>query len=283
MVPSRRGAVIIPAYNEAAIIKRVLAPLSRIAVDGSIELIVVCNGCVDRTAELAREIPGVQVVELQQGFKPAALNIGDDVASVWPRLYLDADAQISADAVIAVLDRVSRGDVLVASPRSAYDSIGSSRIVRGYFRARHRISLHAFAVWQAGAYALSEVGHARFGCFPAVTGDDFFVDSQFHASEKAIVETAMTVRKTPKTAKDLLAVMRRHRRGNVEIMSSAHKSDDRLQDTSLQTALAVASTVRGPLSAADAFVYLTLSLYARSGYRKSVIWERDESSREPDC
>jgi hypothetical protein len=195
---------------------------------------------------------------------------------------LDADVQISAEAAIAVLDRVSQGDVLAASPRCRYDSEGSSRYVRAYFRARGRITLHESAIWQAGAYALSEAGHARFGHFPAITGDDFFVDSQFHASEKAIVETAVSVRKTPKTVKDLLAIMRRHRRGNVEILSSASKSDDRLRDTSLQTALAVASSVRGPFSAIDALVYLTLSLYARSGYRKSLIWERDESSREPD-
>ena len=33
-------------------------------------------------------------LELEQASKPAALNVGDDVATLWPRLYLDADIQI---------------------------------------------------------------------------------------------------------------------------------------------------------------------------------------------
>jgi hypothetical protein len=39
--PRQRGAVIVPACNEAALIERTLAPLSPAAVDGYIELIVV--------------------------------------------------------------------------------------------------------------------------------------------------------------------------------------------------------------------------------------------------
>src|SRR5215813_6453429 len=76
-----RGAVIIPAYNEAAVIKRTLAPLSQAAVEGLIELIVVCNGCADDTADVARSVPGVEVIELEQGSKPAALNAGDEAAT----------------------------------------------------------------------------------------------------------------------------------------------------------------------------------------------------------
>jgi glycosyltransferase involved in cell wall biosynthesis len=96
-----------PAYNEAALIKRTLAPLSRAAVDAYIELIVVCNGCTDETADLARDVPGARVLEMAQASKPAALNAGDAAATLWPRLYLDADIQISAEAVLAVLDRLA--------------------------------------------------------------------------------------------------------------------------------------------------------------------------------
>jgi hypothetical protein len=47
------------------VIKRTLAPLSLAAVDGCIELVVVCNGCTDETSEVARSVPGVRVVELK--------------------------------------------------------------------------------------------------------------------------------------------------------------------------------------------------------------------------
>jgi glycosyltransferase involved in cell wall biosynthesis len=116
------------------VIKRTLTPLSRAAVEGFIELIVVCNGCTDNSADVARSVPGVQVLELEQASKPAALNVGDDVATLWPRLYLDADVQISAEAVIAVLDRLAQGDVSVAHPRYECDSRGASALVRSYYR-----------------------------------------------------------------------------------------------------------------------------------------------------
>ena len=190
-------------------IKRTLAPLSRAAVDGFIELIVVCNGCTDDTADVARSVPGVRVVELEQGSKPAALNAGDEAATLWPRLYLDADIQISAAAVLAVLDRLAQGDVLVARPDSRYDSRGASALVRSYYRARQRIPQHKLAMWGAGAYGLSAKGHQRFGAFPTVTGDDLYVDTRFDAHEKAVVATDPSVVKTPADAKSLLAILRR--------------------------------------------------------------------------
>ena len=78
---------------------------------------MVCNGCTDDTADVARSVPGVRVVELEEGSKPAALNAGDKAATLWPRLYLDADIQISAAAVLAVLDRLGKGTCLAARAR----------------------------------------------------------------------------------------------------------------------------------------------------------------------
>ena len=90
-----QGSVIIPAHNEAAVIARTLAPLAPLAAAGQLEVIVACNGCTDHTAAIARGFDGVTVLELGQSSKAAALNAGDAAASHWPRLYLDADVQIS--------------------------------------------------------------------------------------------------------------------------------------------------------------------------------------------
>jgi exopolysaccharide biosynthesis WecB/TagA/CpsF family protein len=280
--PRGRGAVIIPAYNEANVIKRTLAPLSRAAVDGFMELIVVCNGCTDNTADVARSLPGVRVLELEQRSKPAALNLGDEVATLWPRLYLDADVQISAEAVLAVLDRLAKGDVLVAIPDSRYDFRGASALVRSYYRARNRIGQHEFAMWRAGAYGLNQEGHARFGAFPAIIADDLYVDTRFDAFEKALVRTDPSVRKTPAAARSLLAVVRRWQRGGAELLAREHGSDARVRDTGLDTAVAVLATIRGPQSAVDAAVFLGMALAARCRNRSSDVWERDESSRSSD-
>lgn len=276
----RRGAVIIPAYNEAAVIERTLYPLSEAAAGGFIELIVVCNGCTDATADVARSIPGAKVLELVEGSKPAALNAGDEAATLWPRLYLDADIQISAGAVLAVLDRLARGDVLAARPDCTYDTDGASAVVRCYYRTRQRLPQHKTAMWGAGAYGLSAEGHERFGAFPMVTGDDFFVDNQFASHEKVVVPTEPSVVRTPADAKSLLAILRRSYRGKVELSSVDRRGlFERLRGTGAHTAVAVVRAVDGPRSAADACVYLGMALTKRFAVGTSQTWARDESSR----
>ena len=275
----QRGAVIVPAYNEEAVIRRTLAPLSGAAVDGFIELIVVCNGCTDNTAEVARGVPGVRVVELEQGSKPAALNAGDDAATLWPRLYLDADIQIPAATVLKVLDRLRQGDVLVARPESRYDSDGASALVRSYYRARGRIPQHKLAMWGAGVYGLTAEGHQRLGIFPTVTGDDLYVDTRFDAAEKVVVSADPSVVTTPVDAKSLLAILRRSRRGGAELRAAEHGADPRVRNTGLDTAVTVVRTIRGAGSAFDAVLYLGMALAARWSFRKAHVWERDESSR----
>lgn len=275
----RRGAVIVPAYNEAAVIERTLAPLSRAAVDGFIELIVVCNGCTDDTADVARSVPGVQVVELEQGSKPAALNTGDEVASLWPRMYLDADIQVSVTAVLTVLDRLARGDVLAARPASRYDSDGASALVRSYYRARQRIPQPKPALWGAGIYGLSSQGHERFGVFPHLTGDDLFVDAQFDPYEKVVVQTDPSVVNTPADARSLLAILRRGQRGGAELLASENGRAGNMRRTGPATARSLLRSIRGPRSAGDAAVYIGMAAAARRSARGAPVWERDESSR----
>lgn len=275
--PRMRGTVIVPAYNEAAVIERTLAPLSQAAVDGYIELIVVCNGCTDNTADIAHSVPGVHVIVLEEGSKPSALNAGDELATLWPRLYLDADIQITAVAVIAVLDRLSLGDVLAARPRFRYDSDGAGPLVRSYYRARRRISAHQQALWWAGVYGLSARGHERIGVFPDLTGDDLFVDSQFDIDEKAVVQTEPSVWRTPSDVRGLLTVLGRHHRGGTELLAYDPERGPR---TASITARALMRTIRGPRSACDAAVYIVMALAARrTATRRSTRWERDETSR----
>jgi GT2 family glycosyltransferase len=276
---TQRGAVIIPAYNEAAVIKRTLVPLSQAAVDGLIEVIVVCNGCTDLTADIARTVPGVRVVELEQGSKPAALNAGDAAASLWPRLYLDADIQISAIAVLAVLDRLTEGDVLVARPEFRYDFDGASPLVRSYYLARQRVPQHKRAMWGAGVYGLTRNGHMRFNRFPSCTGDDLYVDAQFSADEKSVVATQPAVVKTPSNTKSLLAIMRRGNRGGRELLANEVGSRAPIRKTGRDTALAVIRSIRGPRTAVDAAVYLAMAVAARRSATRPQFWERDESSR----
>ena len=47
-------SIIIPAHNESDVIRRCLESALAGVKSGELEVIVVCNGCLDNTAELAR-------------------------------------------------------------------------------------------------------------------------------------------------------------------------------------------------------------------------------------
>jgi glycosyltransferase involved in cell wall biosynthesis len=111
------GSVVIPAHNEQSVIADCLAPLAALAAKGVLEIVVVCNGCTDSTAEVAGSFAGVRVVELAIGSKPAALRAGDRAVSALPRIYLDADVVLPPDAARRVLVRLTGSGTPASRPR----------------------------------------------------------------------------------------------------------------------------------------------------------------------
>ncbi len=217
------GTIIIPAHNEEAVIARTLRHLAELAASGAVEVIVACNGCTDHTAKIAASFPGVKVLEVGVASKVAALNAADEVASRWPRIYLDADIEMTPTAVQMVLDRLTHSDVLAARPAFEYDHSQAAPPVRAFYRARRRIPSTNQALWGAGVYGLTEAGHARFGEFPPLTADDLFVDQQFEPWEKAILNTPPVRVVTPRTVASLFAVLQRHYRGQAEFVEKTAK------------------------------------------------------------
>lgn len=275
--PKNLGTVIIPAFNEAQVLKRTLEPLSRIADSGCVDLIVVCNGCSDGTAGVAREIPGVRVAELAEGSKAKALNHGDDLATLWPRIYLDADIQISPTAILAVLERLAIGDVYAARPVALWDSRKANAIVRSYYRARRRVAPWQRVMWGSGVYGLTEGGHGRFGRFPMILNDDAYIDAIFGAGEKVVVETEPAIVTTPSDVRSLLAILRRGQRGKRELLKHLPTGESEVEGP-LGTAMLILGTVRGLRSAIDATVFLTIALLQRLRANRGD-WGRDNSSR----
>lgn len=272
--PHARGAVIIPAHDEEAVIGRTLTALAPLTATG-VEVIVVPNGCHDATARVARTFAGVTVVETERGSKPHAMNVGDEVASGWPRLYLDADIEVDPRAVLMVFDALAEPGVVAARACYVYDVAGATWPVRAYYRARRRIPAPARRLWGAGGYACSEEGHRRFGDFPAVTADDSWFDEQFDDHEKRVVDTWPMRVRTPRDATGLLAVLTRQRRGYVEIGISSHAGARGRE---------LLRSVRGPGSALDAAWYALFTIISRRRAERALrtrarAWERDGSSR----
>ncbi|MDE8588530.1 WecB/TagA/CpsF family glycosyltransferase [Arthrobacter sp. NQ4] len=276
------GSVIIPAHNEAAVLSRTLQPLVPYAAAGRLEVIVACNGCSDETASIAAQHPGVRVLQISEASKVAALNAADRAASLWPRLYLDADIEIQPAALASVFSALSArtsapgGAPYAARPEFVYDSHGAHWLVRAYYRARFRMASQRSHLWGAGAYAVSAQGHQRIQAFPRLTADDLYVDRLFSDDEKAIITTTPLVVRTPRSVKGLHAILRRTYRGNAEQGGITGAPVSR-------KAMELLSTVTGPISAFDAAVYALVVLRSRSAARLAcpTTWERDESSRQP--
>lgn len=268
-----RASVIVPAHNEAAVIARTLAPLVELASRDAIEVIVVCNGCTDDTAVVAGGIPGITVLSTDVPSKTNALNLGDARAAGWPRIYLDADIEVTPNAILAVAQELTRGPALAGRPSARYDVTGSSALVRWYYAARARVpSLHQ-ALWGAGCYAVSQCGHERIGQFPPLKGDDLWVDGLFSSDEKLVVETDPVIVRAPRTLKALLAITRRNVTGTHE-QSQGQASGP----TYRRTVTELLGSVRGLSSARDAFTFAVVAVLARISLSKKR-WERDDTSR----
>jgi exopolysaccharide biosynthesis WecB/TagA/CpsF family protein len=280
-LPLPLASVIIPAHNERAVIARTLLPFASLVEEGVLEVIVVCNGCTDDTAAVAADFAGVRVLELDAASKVAALNAGDASASAWPRIYLDADIELSRDGVFRLIralasrelsDDPHSSPILAGRPAFRYETARASAPVRAYYRARSRIPSANSALWGAGVYALTRHGHERFERFPDITADDLYVDALFSPAEKSIVDAQPAVVRTPLRSLPLLRILRRGQRGSRELGVDSGRS----------TVRELLATVHGLPSAYDAAVYAAFALAARvmrAPAGGATVWERDLSTR----
>lgn len=279
------GSVLIPAQNEAAVIAACLEPLAAAAAAGVLEVIVVCNGCRDTTAEIARAVTGVQVLELPVGGKTAALRAGELALTALPRIYLDADVVLPLEAALAVLRRLTadRPAPLAARPPVRYDTAGCDRLVRRYYRARAGIPAVLGSLWGAGVFAVSAAGRARFAEFPHMVAEDLWIDQLFEPHEIEVVACPPVAVSAPRRAADLLRVLSRTYRGKAE----HHRlHPDQARETAPDTRHDLGRLARTSWSAAlDAVVYLGFAVTARLAYRarRGERWERDESTRQPQA
>ncbi len=267
------ASVVIPAYNESSVIARTLDPLAAAAATGVLDVHVVCNGCHDDTAAVARTYPGVRVSELEQGSKPAALNLGLERAATAPVLFLDADIELPSAAIPTLVRALRRSGTLATRPPFVYDTEGADWIVRAYYRAKSRIPELSSALWGACVYAVNEEGAARIGAFPDMTADDVYVDQCFAPHETVFPATQPVRVPGPLKAASLVNTLVRVRRGPAE----------QGVDTGRSTVRGLLRSVRGPGSLLDAIVYCACALQARRRRAggDAVRWERDETRREP--
>ncbi len=281
-------SIVIPAHDEEAVLGRCLdAILSGIEPGEDIDVVVVPNGCKDRTADVARGYGGrVKVIETPVPSKTNALNLGDAAARGFPRFYIDADVVLSLASIRHIAARLEGGSVPAASPAMQVDLSGSSWPVRAFYAVWTRLPYVREGMIGVGVYALSEAGRRRFEKFPDVIADDGYVRMLFTAAERARVDEAPVRVVAPAKLGDLVRVKARSRLGGFEL---ARRFPDLVARERAAKGYGGAGRVIAlrPWLWPHAVVYLWVNLSARRraarqlANRAAYVWERDASSRDP--
>jgi glycosyltransferase involved in cell wall biosynthesis len=208
-------SIVIPAHDEAAGIGRLLLALAPLADET--EIVVVCNGCSDDTAQRARlAAPWANVIEICQASKPLALNTGDAISNSFPRAYIDADVQIDAAAMRMLFSAVSADTPAVAAT-PVYDLTKSSRVVRSHYNLWSRMPSNVTGISGTNVMVISKEGRDRFRSWPDFIGDDYFLDGQFTSNEKSRVPAATVLRSAPRGLRDCVSRKARIYQGNVDV------------------------------------------------------------------
>jgi glycosyltransferase involved in cell wall biosynthesis len=278
-------SIVIPAHNEQAVIGRTLSALLADARGGEFEVVVVPNGCTDRTGDAARVFePAVTVVEVERASKIAALNAGDQHVTSFPRLYLDADIALPTAVARALASALDVPEPRLALPTEEFDYTGCSWLVRTYLKTFALLSRDRDDAGGSGVYGLNAAARQRFSSFPELTGDDLFVDRLFHGEERLRVPDVVTVA-PPRHLRALFAVRTRVYTGNLEYVASREHPLATRAQSNREAFLRLA---RRPSAWMGLAVYLTISAAAKVAARRRSgrqgeqrQWLRDESSRRP--
>lgn len=278
--PEYVASVIIPAHNEERTIGRLLSGLARSAGD-DMEILVVCNGCTDDTARIARD-HGATVIELSTPSKREALRRGDRLARSHPRVYLDADVEISGSDLRRLAAAVSGGPHLAAGPSRVLPRQGVGRLVRWYYDVWEELPHVKSGLFGRGVIAVSRVGNERIRELPPSMSDDLVAAEAFAPGERTVLPDAFVVVHPPKTLRDLIRRRVRVTTGNAQADAAGLRGD--AAKTSLRTVLAVGR--EHPLLLVKSPVLLAVALTARVMSRRAIrkgdftTWLRDESSRQ---
>ena len=276
------ASVVIPAHNEAATIGRNLTALRGGTRGEDLDVVVVCNGCTDRTAEVARAAdPRARVIEIAQPSKAEAVRVGNAATDVFPRIHLDADIELDGAAALRLLEPIARAEVLATAPRRDVPRTGCSPWVRWYYDVWEALPQVQSGLFGRGVVVLSEEAQARVAALPRMLGDDLAMSDSFGAHERRVVPGAVAVVHPPRTVRDLVRRRIRVATGNAQAEQLGVRRPT--SRTSPRTLLGLAAERPGLVLRLPVFVAVHVA--ARLGARRALragdftTWQRDESSR----
>lgn len=208
-------SVVVPVHNEA----NVLPATVPLLLDGleAADVIFVCNGCTDTSRNvLERLVQGrARILDLPSPGKALAIRAAEEVTTVLPRFYVDADVKVHGGTLTALAERLSDEEWELLSPLISTDLSSSSLLAR--WVSEVWLALPYARTEGQGIMGVSRSGRARWGEFPNLLGDDAFITSRI-PSERRHVTTEFTAEVgLPQTFWSWVGVRARWMRGDREL------------------------------------------------------------------
>jgi hypothetical protein len=272
------ASVVVPAHDEERTIGRLLAALC--ATPGLLEVVVACNGCTDGTARVAAGYP-VTVLDLPEPSKSRALRAADGVATTFPRVYLDADVEITADGVARLAAAVGPGGAAVAAPSRTVPRTGVAPLARWYLDVWEALPAVRSGLFGRGVLAVSREGARRVAALPEVMADDLALSEAFAPEERVVVPDVTVVVHPARTTRDLVRRRARVSTGNVQADRAGLRGDGARTSMGDLWRMVRERPALAPKVPVFVGVVLAGRLRARSAVRAGdfTTWERDTSSR----
>jgi len=133
-------SVIIPAHNEEAYLGATLDALNRQDY-GNFEIVVVANGCTDRTADMAREKCS-RLVTLEEKGLGVSRNLGGRLAAGDLLVFLDADTILEPGALRTIAEQFTERDAGGALKGQPDSNRFAYRVIYGLKNFMHRFVVH---------------------------------------------------------------------------------------------------------------------------------------------
>ncbi|MBN2250453.1 MAG: glycosyltransferase family 2 protein [Candidatus Altiarchaeota archaeon] len=223
-------SVILPAHNEERFIKETLSSVLKARYPGKREIIVVNDGSTDATEEVviaaSKEDPRVRILNTEHAGKANAINMGIEKSTAPIIIALDADSQVSGDALIelvrpftdervgavsGVIRAVSTGNVLTwfqdfeyvlsSGWRYLCNKINGTYILPGFLAVRKE--------------AMEKIG----GFSPDTFSEDFEIGIRLRKAGYVLSMTNATIyTRVPNTLRGLVKQRIRWGRGTLQVM-----------------------------------------------------------------
>lgn len=270
--------VIIPAYNEARTIGKVIAPYHEFATTGCVKVFVVCNGCTDLTEIEAKKFDFVTVISLSEGSKIKAINHAVSHIKSGHVLVQDADVVVGNESISRIVDFCKQDGWDLAATEVSFNR-SSSLLVRKYYKALESSPAFMKGMVSCGNYLVNSRFLDYIFPLPNVIADDGYV--KFKMADKTFkkIDGAIALVSQPNDFFSLLKIKTRSKLGNKQLGVLFEKSGTSYKNKA-------STLIQGILKNAGWFALLLyITVVVVSAVRSKIQasnppeWERDESTR----